>query len=211
MSFELYNTITAYGDQIPLAISIKYEKVLDKLQSFDNDWTQYNPRKLPNNRHGLSITNLDGKLGAGPDLDSLIQYNKEHGTTIRELDFIVPTPVYDIFAECFEPFKQWLVRCHVLQLRAGGFFPHHIDNYGSDINSFRLLIPLENCNPMKGYFLIENRILNWQHGVLYFMNTCKQHVVFNATSNRNMTFVVLNVLLNEESVNYFLSPEAMGF
>ena len=88
MSFELYNTITAYGDQIPLAISIKYEKVLDKLQSFDNDWTQYNPRKLPNNRHGLSITNLDGKLGAGPDLDSLIQYNKEHGTTIRELDFI---------------------------------------------------------------------------------------------------------------------------
>jgi len=211
MSFQLYNTLTAYGDQISSNIYIAPYETMKALQKFDNDWTQYNPRKLPNNRHGLSITNLDGKLGAGPDLDSLIQYNKEHGTTIRELDFIVPTPVYDIFAECFEPFKQWLLRCHVLQLRTGGFFPQHIDNYGSDINSFRLLIPLENCNPMYGYFLIEDKILYWKHGVLCFMNTCKRHVVFNAATNKNMTFVVLNILLNEESVKHFLSPEIMGF
>ena len=40
------------------------------------------------------------------------------------------------------------------------------------------------------------------------MNTCKQHVVFNAT-DKYMTFVVLNVLLTEECIEYFLSPRNM--
>ena len=163
---------------------------------------------MPNNRYALSITNLDGKLGPGPDLDSLIQYNKEHNTSIGESDFIVPTPLYDIFAELFEPFKQWLVRCHVIQLRAGGFFPPHIDNHGDVISTFRLLIPLKNCNPTKGYFILEDKILYWNHGFIYFLNTCKQHIVFNPT-NSNMTFIVLNTKLNEDSVNYFLDPEGL--
>lgn len=209
MSFNLFNTFTAYGDQIKFDILVDIKEIKGKLQEFNNDWTQYNPRILPNNRHALSITNSNGRLGPGPDLDSLQQYNREHGTTIRETDFIVPTPVYDIFAECFEPFKQWLVRCHVLQLRPGGFFPRHVDSKSANIKSFRILIPLENCNPSMGYFLIEDRILRWDYGFIYFLNTCKQHVVFNA-ANQNMTFVVLNVLLNEESVNYFLSPNILN-
>jgi len=217
MNFQLYNTLTAYGDQfrinrmssIPNMLQpfyIEPYNVMQKLKQFNNDWAQYNPRKVPNNRHALSITNMDGKLGPGPDLDSLIQYNKEHGTTIGELDFVVPTPLYDIFAELFEPFKQWLVRCHIIQLRAGGFFPAHIDNYGAKISTFRLLIPLKNCNPPKGLFILEDKILYWDHGNIYFLNTCKQHIVFNPTQN-NMTFVVLNTILNEESINYFLDPE----
>ena len=208
MNFQLFSTLAAYGDQIPFNIYIDPNEVMYKLREFENDWTQYNPRKLPNNRHALSITNLTGELGPGPDLYSLLKYNMENNTRIQETDFTVPTPVYDIFAECFEPFKQWLIRCHVLQLRAGGYFPRHIDNYGTNINSFRLLLPLKNCNPMDGYFLIEDKILYWKYGKLYFMNTCKQHVVFNAT-DKYMTFVVLNVLLTEECIEYFLSPRNM--
>ena len=41
----------------------------------------YNLRN-PNNRWGLSITSLDGGLSGIFDLDSLLQYNNIHGTSI---------------------------------------------------------------------------------------------------------------------------------
>lgn len=205
MNYELFNTLVVYGDQFPLKIGLSSKRVLEELKQFDNDWVQYNPRKSIE-RFALSITNLDGKLGAGPDLDSLPEYNRENGTDLDENDFIVPTPVYDIFKECFDPFKEWLVRCHAIQLRPGGYFPPHIDNYGPTIPSFRLFIPLENCNPQMGYFIMEDRILYWDYGRVYFINTCKRHLLFNPSFG-NMTFVVLNVILTKESVSYFLRPE----
>ena len=110
MSYDLYNALIAYGDQYPLQISVNCNEILSELRFFESDWTQYNPRKLPNNRVALSITNSNGILGAGPDLDSLPEYNSEHGTYLDEQDFVVPTPVYDIFAECFDPFSEWLFR-----------------------------------------------------------------------------------------------------
>ena len=206
--FDLYNKLTAYGDQYAFNIYVDPQKVLDSLKQFDNDWTQYNPRKLPNNRFGLSITNINGKLGPGPDLDSLPEYNKENNTDLDEKDFVVPTPVYDIFKDCFDPFKQWLFRTHIIQLRPGGFFPSHIDNYGPTIPSFRLFLPLEHCNPQRGYFIIEDRMLHWEHGRMYFINTCKRHLLFNPSFS-NMTFVVLNVSLSTESVSYFLQEDIM--
>ena len=81
MSFELFNTITAYGDQIKLTINNHPDLILDNLKQFDNNWTKYNPRK-DINRWGLSVTNLDGKLGPGPDLDSLYEYNKENNEEV---------------------------------------------------------------------------------------------------------------------------------
>ena len=93
-------------------------------------------------------------------------------------------------------------------IKSWWIFPPHIDNHGSDISTFRLLIPLKGCNPTQGYFLLEDRILYWGYGFIYFLNTCKQHIVFNPT-NSDMTFVVLNVILNEDSVKYFLDPEGL--
>jgi hypothetical protein len=207
MSFELFNTLTAYGDQFRLQTEVDSTFILDELEKYNNDWTPYNPRKK-NNRWGLSLTNLDGKLGAGPDLDSLREYNREHNTTIVEKDFIVPTPVYDVFKDVCDPMKQWIVRSHILQLRPGGYFPTHIDNYTTDIESFRLLIPLESMNPRHSWFMMEDTILTWEYGFLYFINTCKQHTLFNAGRN-NMTMVVFNVLLDKESVEYILSLKNM--
>ena len=104
--------------------------------------------------------------------------------------------------------KQWIVRSHILQLRPGGYFPTHIDNYTTDIESFRLLIPLESMNPRHSWFMMEDTILTWEYGFLYFINTCKQHTLFNAGRN-NMTMVVFNVLLDKESVEYILSLKNM--
>jgi len=207
MSFNLFNTLTTYGDQYALRLRVELDKVLSELGNFDNSWTPYNPRKK-NNRWGLSITNLDGKLGAGPDLDSLREYNKEHNTTMTEQDFTVPTPVYEIFKDVCDPIKQWLIRCHVLQLRPGGYFPAHVDNYGTNIDSFRLIIPLENMNPDHSWFMLEDKIVRWEHGDVYFLNTCKQHTLFNA-GFKNMTMVVLNVVLEKEVVDYILSSKVM--
>ena len=206
MSFELFNTLTAYGDQIGFHTKFDENVILDKLQEFSDNWAEYNPRTTTvNNRWGLSITNHNGELGAGPDLDSLHQYNSEYNTNYSEEDFVVKTPVYDIFEEYFAPFEQWLFRCHVLQLRFGGYFPPHVDMYGTAIKSFRLFIPLKNCNPTNHYFILDNKLLYWQHGRLYFINTCKQHLLFNPSPSTT-TFVVLNVKLNQDSLNHFLTP-----
>jgi len=206
MSFELFNTFTAYGDQIGFHTKLDENIILDQLKEFHNDWAEYNPRTTTvNNRWGLSITNHNGELGAGPDLDSLHQYNKENNTNYIEEDFIIKTPVYDIFKKYFAPFEQWLFRCHVLQLRSGGYFPPHVDMYGTTIKSFRLFIPLKNCNPTNHYFILDNKILYWQHGRMYFINTCKQHLLFNPLPSTT-TFIVLNVKLNQDSLDHFLTP-----
>ena len=84
LNYDLYNALTAYGDQYPLQISVNCNEILSELRYFESDWTQYNPRKLPNNRIALSITNSNGILGPGPDLDSLPEYNAEHGVYLDE-------------------------------------------------------------------------------------------------------------------------------
>jgi len=45
MSFELFNTITAYGDQIELTINNHPDLILNNLKQFDNNWAKYNPKK----------------------------------------------------------------------------------------------------------------------------------------------------------------------
>jgi hypothetical protein len=212
MSFALFNTFAGFGDLVKFNIRLNTKEVINKLRDFEEDWTPHNPvlqAKHNNNRHALSIINLDGKVGPGPDLDNLWQYNERNNVILKERDFKVHTPVYDIFAEYLDPIKHLLIRSHILQLRSGGYFPSHRDMKTADIKSFRIFIPLENCNPPTAYVLMEDRILHFEHGHLYFLNTCKQHTIFNS-STMNMTFVVLNVLLNEESTNYFLSAEVLS-
>lgn len=201
ITFKLFNILTSYGDQYRLNVNENPLHIIEKIKSFENNWSQYNPRKNIN-RWGLSITNLDGKLGPGPDLDSLYEYNKENKTNYSELDFDVPTPVYDIVSKYCNPFKKWLFRTHILKLGPGGFFPNHIDNIGDNIKSFRILVPLQTCNPTDGgYFVYENhRLLYWQYGYAYFLNTCKQHTVFNASTENDHLVIVMNVKLTNESI-----------
>ena len=197
--FNLYNTILAYGDQIKLNL-YHSSSIISKLKQFDNDWSEYNPRKNIN-RWGLSVTNLDGKLGSGPDLDSLYEYNKENKTNYTELDFDVPTPAYNIVSEYCDPFKKWLFRTHFIKLKPGGFFPDHVDNIGPNISSFRLIVPIETLNSLDdGYFIYDDKILQWKYNQLYFLNTCKRHTVFNANLDEDSIFLVMNVKLTKESV-----------
>ena len=128
MSFELYNTILAYGDQIKL--DLYYDNsIISKLKQFDNDWSKYNPRKNIN-RWGLSVTSFDGGLSGYPDLDSLLNYEQETGITLHNHQCTVPTLVWEECEELkrfLEPWKKWVTRCHFLRMDKGSYFPDHYD------------------------------------------------------------------------------------
>lgn len=197
---NLYSLLTRYGSSYALNLGYRNPyRFLEEISIFENDWKKYNPRK-DINRWGLSITSLDGGLSGYPDLDSLKEYNIKNGTSLTELDITKKTPVYPFVSHWLDVFGDDLARTHIIKMERGGFFPIHRDNFGYDINSFRLLIPLNNCNPSQMYFILDNKILNFEYGYVYFIDTCLEHVVLNATTDSSSYFIVVNVRLNESTV-----------
>ena len=60
-----------YGDFYKLNYFLDPKKILETLSSFEDKWSQYNPRKNHIRREGLCVFNYDGKCGPGPALDSV--------------------------------------------------------------------------------------------------------------------------------------------
>lgn len=199
----LYHTITRYGKFFTLKCRSEPTQFLKDIKIFDNDWKQYNPRKNIL-REGLSITSLDGHLSGIPDLDSFLEYNKENGTRFSDVDITTPTPVYQHALRFAEPFKDYICRAHVIRLGPGGFFPTHRDSYSLGMKAFRLFVPLHGCNPPNFYFMQENRILNFDHGQTYFIDTCIEHSLFNMNDSFAY-FIVFNIKLTQESTEILLS------
>jgi hypothetical protein len=196
----LYQNLTRFGSCYELNISHDVDLFSNNIKQFDNEWKPYNKRKNIA-REGLSITSLNGGFSGIPDLDSLYEYNKENNTFITELDIDKPTPVYDYALPYFKNIAPYVCRSHVIRLHSGGLFPIHRDNKSYDIESFRLFVPLYNCNPPITYFILEDKILRFLRGHVYFIDTCLEHLVFNASESKTSTFIVINVKLCEESVN----------
>lgn len=197
----LYDCLTRYGDCYSLRGYINPDYVQDSLRQFDQTWVQYNPRKnIP--RWGLSITSFDGQMTGIPDLDSIKDYNEKHGTSLSEMSFTEPTAAWPIVQPVLRQFEPHLGRTHFIKMDVGGCFPTHRDQYARELESFRLFIPIANCNPPFSYFILDNKILTFDHGWVYFINTCKEHTFFT-TLDQSM-FVVANVALNEHSVDAVL-------
>jgi len=192
-----YNSLLSYGDIIPLKITCNVKKLFDEIEGYS--FSQYNPRK-DIKRTALSITSLDGSIN-GVDLDSIKEYNIENNTKYNEMSFNQFTKVYKDSLEIqkvVEPFKEYIGRSHILHLPAGGYFPPHRDvaSFKETQPSFRVLVPLKNCNSPNLFFIYENQILNFEHGRAYFVNTNKVHCLF---SYSNSYMIVLNVLSNQNS------------
>lgn len=173
------------------------KEILDK----HSGWRQYNPRKS-NNRQGLSVTSLDGGFSGVPDLDSLLEYNRENNTQYTERDFNRRTNVVNYLpnlAPLLDEFQGDLGRCHFLRLNAGGFFPPHRDN-GLSVpsNSFRIIVPLTNTSKHDWKWIQQDQILKLEPGITYCINTTKEHSVFSFVDNCCM--LVLNVQSSEQSI-----------
>ena len=204
MSITEYSTITGYGKQIPLKYKFDSEKFVDWTEQ-NFQYVQYNPRK-DINRQGLSITSLDGGLSGRPDLDSIYEYNREHGTNYTERDFKTTTPVYnDECKKLLGRFENHLFRTHILRLGEGGFFPPHRDLRGDRFHSIRLICPLKNITPPSTIFCLDdNKPLQWEKGRLYFLDTAVLHYIFNMNVDPSY-WLVANVDLNQDSLDGVVS------
>jgi hypothetical protein len=197
----LTELFTFFGDVIELDFDQwdlrQTQLVLDRHQG----WKQYNPRKQ-NNRQGLSVTSLDGGFSGIPDLDSLLEYNRENNTNLTEADFQCRTSIVNHLPELnplLDEFNSTLGRCHFLRLNAGGFFPPHRDN-GLVVpsRSFRIIVPLTNTGKHHWKWIQQDQILNLEPGRTYCINTTKEHSVFSFVDNCCM--LVLNITATEASI-----------
>tara|TARA_B000000557_G_C20747427_1_gene431333 strand:+ start:127 stop:747 length:621 start_codon:yes stop_codon:yes gene_type:complete len=191
-----YSRLLTYGDVIPLKFECNADRLRQEIKEFE--FTQYNPRKPHIPRSGLSITSLEGKLD-GIDLDSIVEYNKEHNVHYTEMSFKTFTPVYYKSPELqkvVDPWKGHLGRSHILHLPPGGYFPPHRDlaRYREEQKSMRILVPLKDCNPPALYFVYDGQVLNFELGRAYFVNTNKSHSLFSYLWSY---MIVLNVECNE--------------
>ena len=205
MNGYLLTRIALYGDVLPLTFKLDYDKFEEGLKLFKDKWVQYNPRKnIP--RYGLSITSLDGGFSGIPDLDSLKEYNEQHNVYIDEPDIKTKTPFWPYVESVLSKFTNHLGRTHIIKKYAGGQFPSHRDHYDIENKSFRLFLPIYNCNPPFNYFILDDKILHFEHGRLYFLNTCKEHIVFTSArgGKGHSMYIVANITLNEESTNLVL-------
>ena len=194
----MYNDLLSYGDFIQLNNSCNSKELLEEIKDFE--WIKYNRRKNIN-RYGLSITSSDGTRN-GVDLDSLWELSKEEGNIYDEDNFTTLTDVYHKSKEVqklVDPFKPWLCRTHFLNFKKGGYFPPHIDSYRFNEQKFlRLLVPIQKCNPSWLYFMYEDKLLNFNRGYTYFLNTNKKHAIFSF--NDESIMLVMNIKICKESV-----------
>ena len=197
--------ITQFGDFYRLNNKFDTKKLLQELEPFEDKWSKYNPRKDWIGRDGLCVVNESGKCGPGPALDSLGEWNKEHGTTLKEPDFNVPTDLYKSSSELqrvLGPIIHCCARSHFLRLPPGGYFPPHRDHVHGENNTFRIVWPLENCNPPYFRFIVEDNTLQFENGECYIINTTKTHTLFNCSSSQDSLMLVINVRLCEDSVRF---------
>lgn len=203
--------IFQFGNQLPLTKGVKVSRLMDDLKQFDDKWAQYNDFKPEVNRQGLCVINDSGVNGPGPAISSIHQWNRKHGTELHEEDFTVTTPVYDacidlknllgekdhngysLLPHCF--------RTHLLRIPPGGYFPPHRDNLRIDQNTFRLIVPLVNCEPPWMRFMLGDESLNWNAGTLYAVNTTLVHQLFN-TGTDDSIWLVINAHVNEDTYEY---------
>lgn len=198
----LYDSLVRYGDVYALNLDLSPNKVIDELRLYETDWVAYNPRKnIP--RKGLSITSLDGGLSGIPDLDSVKEYNIKHNVNLDETSFNKRTELWPLVQDALAPFENYLGRTHFIRMERTGCFPPHRDQYSIDVNSFRLFIAINGCNPPDNYFIVDGKIHNFIPGKVYFINTCKEHTVF--TTGSESTFVVANIIISDKSVNAVLN------
>lgn len=204
MSLNDYSVLTQYGDVFEMKPDFYKPDEFVKWTEDNFEYVRYNPRKKIA-RYGLSITSLDGGVSGVPDLDSLFEYNKEHGTELQEMSFNVPTPVYEHqgLKNCIGEWEEDMFRTHILRMDPGGYFPPHRDTRDTDFKAFRLIVPLKEVNPPNVNFVVDGKIINWVPGRMYFVNTAKVHYLFNGCFSPSY-WLVLNIKNSERSVRRVL-------
>ena len=138
-------------------------------------------------------------------MDSLKEYNRIHKTNVGESDCNKPTELYWESQELqnfFQPIIGSVVRTHFLRLKPGGFFPPHRDHTRGVQNSFRIIVPIHNCDPPTSNFVLEEKILHMKQGRAYVVNTTKLHWLFNAHTYEDQIWLVVNAKIDKTCMEF---------
>lgn len=192
-----YLTLSNYGDFIELDMFLKDPVGIARWTEENFSYVRYNKNK-PIDRWGLSITSHNGGVSGEKDLDS---FYHPTGKAPDEMDFTVKTPVCDHpeIKKLCDYWGEHLGRSHLLKLNSGAFFPPHRDHRSANLETFRIIVPLQNFDYPDFTFCLEEKILRWKGGRAYYLNTSKVHHLFNC-SGLPSYWIVLNIATNEDSV-----------
>ena len=192
--------ILQYGNFIATDFYRNPKKIKEELEQYSQHWKPYNPRKNIG-REGLSITSLDGGFSGKPDLDSIREYCVENNVELNEMSFNKKTAAASIMPDYLSPFKDNVGRSHFIRMNKGGHFPPHRDHMLPEVDTMRLFVPIEKCNPPDTWFMLDRQPLIFEHGRAYFINTCIEHTVFSCYPS---LFAVFNIKINDETVKTLL-------
>lgn len=198
MDLIKYNQLTSLGNFYGLDICFEDYPYLTDIERLKNEWKPYNIQKPGYKREGLSLFSLNGETDGLIDLNSVAEYNRINNTDYDELSFRTPTKNWFELKSISEPLEELrpnLGRSHLIRLGEGGFFPPHRD-LGS---SFRLISILDGF-PDSLILLQNDEKINFTRRQLYFMDTRLVHSIYSFV--KNSVILVLNVELNDESINF---------
>ena len=193
------------GDFEPLNIKIDCGKFMQEISRFDNDWVDYLPRTdRPNNRKGLTITNLSGKTHK--DNPSLAQASYEAGRRLSENEFCHPTDVYKSCSSLHDLLNEFtpLGRTFLVKSNIGGYFVPHRDHPSMPRECFRLAAFLNNCGPLQYDWIIDtDKKLQIEQGRVYYINTRMTHRTISWVNDS--IHLILNVPFNSQNVAKVIS------
>ena len=192
--------LLSLGDFEALDFKIDLNQYKKEIAAFDRDWVDYLPRTdRPNNRQCLVLSNLPGKTHR--DNPSLPQASIEAGRRLSECDFDERTDVYlackslHPLLETFQP----LGRSFIVRANVGGYFVPHRDHPEMPRESFRIVVFLNNCNPLEYDWIMEHDTkLHIEVGRAYYVNTRKVHRTISWVNNSQ--HLILNVPFTPNNV-----------
>lgn len=192
-----YQQLSQYGDQIPMNLKTEGDIIVDQTEA-EFEYPHYDD-KLWCNRAALDLMSGDGKIDK-VSKDLTIEVDRIPVESKRK-----PTDAWNSQPEIqriLDPWKQWLFRVHILRFGPGGFFTPHRDmpNTTPWPKFFRLIVPLKNCNPPIMSFIVDREIRHWEHGRLYFLDTLKEHYLFNSSMSEYNYWIICHVDVTKESI-----------
>lgn len=197
----LWNSLTNMGDYIKLNLTINQSDVLEQLTQFEPYWIPYNQKKdVLNNRWGLPITSIDGKVTSNDHLNSFGYMKRYHDVSLTEDNFNTLTEVYYAIpelAKLVDLFSPDIGRVHLLRVDQGGYFPPHRDFPGPSPEYFRLITVFGNCSDFNYVHLLDDHIFRPDPSNLYFVNFQLNHSVFSFSNN--LYCLILTVKLTQRT------------
>jgi hypothetical protein len=193
-------TLLNLGSVVPLNIKIDCNQFMSEIKQFDADWVDYLPRTdRPNNRQALTLTNLSG--ADHRTNVSLAQASYAAKRKLSELEFNQPTDVYKSCSSLHNFLDQWqpLGRTFLVKSNVGGYFVPHRDHPSVPRDVFRLIVFLNNCNPLDYDWLMDDRKMQIEMGRVYYVNTRLTHRTISWVNDS--IHLILNVPFDSANVS----------